>query len=45
MADFADKLLKIAAEQKGPKRGKKVVKSRTSDVLNQSGPAGSSSPG
>ncbi|MCI43870.1 hypothetical protein A2U01_0065109, partial [Trifolium medium] len=23
MADFADELLKIAAEQKGPKRGKK----------------------
>ncbi|MCI20700.1 hypothetical protein A2U01_0041863, partial [Trifolium medium] len=29
MADFADELLKIAAEQKGPKRGKKVMKSRT----------------
>ncbi|MCI80705.1 hypothetical protein A2U01_0101976, partial [Trifolium medium] len=24
MADFADELLRIAAEQKGPKRGKKV---------------------
>ncbi|MCI34944.1 hypothetical protein A2U01_0056165, partial [Trifolium medium] len=44
MADFADELLKIAAEQKGPKRGKKV-KSRASVVLEQSGPGGSSSPG
>ncbi|MCI59978.1 hypothetical protein A2U01_0081233, partial [Trifolium medium] len=45
MADFADELLRIAAEQKGPKRGKKAMKSRTSAVLNQSGPADSSSPG
>ncbi|MCI50288.1 hypothetical protein A2U01_0071532, partial [Trifolium medium] len=44
MADFADALLKIAADQKGPKRGKKV-KSRTNVVLQQSGPGGSSSPG
>ncbi|MCI32427.1 hypothetical protein A2U01_0053641, partial [Trifolium medium] len=44
MADFADELLKIATEQKGPKRGKKV-KSRASVVLEQSGPGGSSSPG
>ncbi|MCI67115.1 hypothetical protein A2U01_0088373, partial [Trifolium medium] len=44
MADFADELLKIAAEHKGPKRGKKV-KSRASVVLEQSGSGGSSSPG
>ncbi|MCI68883.1 hypothetical protein A2U01_0090144, partial [Trifolium medium] len=44
MADFTDELLKIAAEHKGPKRGKKV-KSRASVVLEQSGPGGSSSPG
>ncbi|MCI33564.1 hypothetical protein A2U01_0054781, partial [Trifolium medium] len=44
MADFGDELLKIVADQKGPKKGKKV-KSRASTVLNQSGPAGSSSPG
>ncbi|MCI40186.1 hypothetical protein A2U01_0061418, partial [Trifolium medium] len=39
-----DELLKIVADQKGPKKGKKV-KNRVSTVLNQSGPAGSSSPG
>ncbi|MCI68083.1 hypothetical protein A2U01_0089342, partial [Trifolium medium] len=44
MADFADELLKIAAEHKGPKKGKKV-KSRASVVLEQSGSGGSSSPG
>ncbi|MCI33844.1 hypothetical protein A2U01_0055062, partial [Trifolium medium] len=44
MADFAKELLKIDADQKGPKRGKKV-KSRASVVLEQSGPGGSSSPG
>ncbi|MCI35354.1 hypothetical protein A2U01_0056575, partial [Trifolium medium] len=44
MADFADELLKIAAEQKRPKKGKKV-KSRANVVLEQSGPGGSSSPG
>ncbi|MCI65574.1 hypothetical protein A2U01_0086832, partial [Trifolium medium] len=43
MADFDEELLKIAADQKGPKRGKKV-KSRASTILNQSGPRGSSSP-
>ncbi|MCI44571.1 hypothetical protein A2U01_0065810, partial [Trifolium medium] len=45
MEDFADELLKIAAEQNGPKRGEKVMKNRTSAVLNESRPAGSSSPG
>ncbi|MCI89891.1 hypothetical protein A2U01_0111180, partial [Trifolium medium] len=45
MADFAEELLKIAADQKGPKRGKKKVKSRASAVLEQSGSGGSSSPG
>ncbi|MCH84476.1 hypothetical protein A2U01_0005308, partial [Trifolium medium] len=45
MADFAEELLKIAADQKGPERGKKKVKSRDSVVLEQSGPGGSSSPG
>ncbi|MCI62395.1 hypothetical protein A2U01_0083652, partial [Trifolium medium] len=44
MADFADELLKIAIDQKGPKRSKKA-KSRTSVVLEQSGSGGSSSPG
>ncbi|MCI97085.1 hypothetical protein A2U01_0118385, partial [Trifolium medium] len=44
MANFADEILKIAADQKGSKRGKKV-KSRASIVLEQSGPGGSSSPG
>ncbi|MCI71254.1 hypothetical protein A2U01_0092517, partial [Trifolium medium] len=44
MTDFGDELLKIVADQKGPKKGKKV-KSSASTVLNQSGPAGSSSPG
>ncbi|MCI05914.1 hypothetical protein A2U01_0026969, partial [Trifolium medium] len=45
MADFADELLKTAADQKGPKRGKKKVKSRAIVVLEQSGSGGSSSPG
>ncbi|MCI27574.1 hypothetical protein A2U01_0048773, partial [Trifolium medium] len=45
MANFADELLKIVADQKGPKQGKKKVKSRTSVVLEQSVPVGSSSPG
>ncbi|MCI55880.1 hypothetical protein A2U01_0077131, partial [Trifolium medium] len=44
MADFAEELLRIAADQKGPKRGKKKVKSRASVVLEQSGPGGSLSP-
>ncbi|MCI39089.1 hypothetical protein A2U01_0060318, partial [Trifolium medium] len=45
MADFAEELLKIAADQKVPKRGKKKVKSRAIVVIEQSGPGGSSSPG
>ncbi|MCI84468.1 hypothetical protein A2U01_0105746, partial [Trifolium medium] len=45
MADFGDELLKIVVDQRAPKQGKKKMKSRTSVVLNQSGPAGSSSPG
>ncbi|MCI51790.1 hypothetical protein A2U01_0073034, partial [Trifolium medium] len=45
MADFGDELLKIVADQRAPKQGKKKMKSRTSTVLNQSGPAGSSSKG
>ncbi|MCI41016.1 hypothetical protein A2U01_0062249, partial [Trifolium medium] len=45
MADFGDELLKIVADQRTPKQGKKKMKSRTSAVLNQSGPAGSSSLG
>ncbi|MCH81998.1 hypothetical protein A2U01_0002793 [Trifolium medium] len=45
MANFADELMKIVADQKAPKRGKKKVKSRASLVLEQFGPGGSSSPG
>ncbi|MCI12122.1 hypothetical protein A2U01_0033225, partial [Trifolium medium] len=45
MADFGDELLKIVADQRASKQGKKKMKSRTSAVLNQSGPAGSSSLG
>ncbi|MCI58297.1 hypothetical protein A2U01_0079551, partial [Trifolium medium] len=45
MVDFSDELLKIVVDQRGPKQGKKKMKSRTSVVLNQSRPAGSSSPG
>ncbi|MCI36778.1 hypothetical protein A2U01_0058001, partial [Trifolium medium] len=45
MVDFAEELLKIVADQKGPKQGKKKVKSRASTVLGQSRPVGSSSPG
>ncbi|MCI69931.1 hypothetical protein A2U01_0091194, partial [Trifolium medium] len=45
MADFGDELLKIVADQRAPKQGKKKMKRRTSAVLNQSGPAGSLFPG
>ncbi|MCI76695.1 hypothetical protein A2U01_0097965, partial [Trifolium medium] len=45
MADFADELLKIAADQKVSKKGKKKVKSRTGAILEQLGPVSSSSPG
>ncbi|MCI31409.1 hypothetical protein A2U01_0052621, partial [Trifolium medium] len=45
MADFADELIKIMADQKVPKKAKKKVKSRASVVAEQSGPGGSSSPG
>ncbi|MCI78279.1 hypothetical protein A2U01_0099549, partial [Trifolium medium] len=38
-------LLKIVADQRAPKQGKKKMKTRSSTVLNQSGPAGSSSLG
>ncbi|MCI43434.1 hypothetical protein A2U01_0064671, partial [Trifolium medium] len=45
MADFADELIKIMADQKVPKKAKKKVKSRASVVAEQSGPCGSSSQG
>ncbi|MCI32312.1 hypothetical protein A2U01_0053525, partial [Trifolium medium] len=45
MADFADELIKIVADQNVIKRGKKKVKSRTGAVLGQSVAGGSSSPG
>ncbi|MCI32365.1 hypothetical protein A2U01_0053578, partial [Trifolium medium] len=45
MADFTDELLKIIVDHRAPKQGKKKMKSRTSTVLDQSGPVGSSSPG
>ncbi|MCI85649.1 hypothetical protein A2U01_0106928, partial [Trifolium medium] len=44
MTDFGDELLKIVTDRRAPKQGKKKMKSRMSVVLNQSGPAGSSSP-
>ncbi|MCH79893.1 hypothetical protein A2U01_0000654 [Trifolium medium] len=45
MVDFADELIKIVADQKVPKKGKKKVKSRASAVVEQSAAGGSSSPG
>ncbi|MCI56750.1 hypothetical protein A2U01_0078001, partial [Trifolium medium] len=45
MADFASELVKILADQKAPKRGKKKLSGRTSVVLDQTMLAGSSSPG
>ncbi|MCI44006.1 hypothetical protein A2U01_0065245, partial [Trifolium medium] len=45
MADFANELVKILADQKASKKGKKKLSGRTSTVLDQSMRVGSSSPG